>query len=1043
MRRQYFVAPIVAALCFAVWGEEPSAPKPAANTDAKVPCAVPATPASGAQPAAADAKTPSAEWQDAGVGAPQIEADWLHADELRAGAGGKAAAHAAPAKPNVAVKPEEDAAGAVDGVIDGKWGFHTLDEEKPWWQVDLGKPTALDRVVCYNRGDACQDRIAKMLILLSDDGKEFKQVFQNNGTIFGGHADKKPLSAELKGASGRYVRLQLPGKSHFHLDEVEVYAPGSTENVARGKPATQSSVSEWSAVHKVVAPAPKETKAAADAKEKAAPAKEASSSKVYSTEEVIERGMKLAENLKAHGVNVDAQVKALDEAAAQMKALPADATDEAKRKICLDAHWAVRRMALSNPLVDFDTILFTKGAPGRFPHMSDQNYGWWSRPGGGVFLLKDWRGEKPQVKCITASFAPGNFQRPDLSYDGKKVLFAYCKYYSHVPELKDKATKANLPEDAFYHIFEMNADGSGVTQLTHGRYDDFDARYLPSGEIVFVSTRKGDKLQLCKSFSEATNDADQPDSYVRCGGDNYRPVPVFTMHLMNADGKNLRPLSAFENFEWTPEVANNGSIIYTRWDYIDRFNGHFFSMWSTNPDGSNPALVYKNYTIKPQVSIETRPIPNSDKLIFTASAHHSITGGSLCLLDRNRGMEGLDPLVRLTPEVPFPETEKNGKTYYLNPYPLSEDHYLCAWSDKPLPPHCRVDDTNKNPVNATGVYLYDAFGNLNLVYRDAEISSGCPIPLRPRHKPPVYPTAVAWDGPQEGNFLLQDVYHGLGETKRGTIKRLRVIAVPPKVQPHMNNPNLGVSSEDPGKYMLGTVPVEEDGSAYFRVPSGVPVFFQALDADGMAVQTMRTLTYVWPGQTLSCIGCHETRDAAPPSGGKRMAAQREPSKLTPGPEGTWPWRFDKLVQPLLDQNCISCHKEAPKVAGAEYADADEGASVVDPEPQKEPTPEQKAAALELTAGKAWKNLLNFGNKDLQKLVYERDRSTVGDTPSRKSKLLAALKDKNHESVKLDAAAMERLITWMDVYAQQKGHYSDKQEEQLIEFRQKLTGMLEK
>ena len=247
-------------------------------------------------------------------------------------------------------------------------------------------------------------------------------------------------------------------------------------------------------------------------------------------------------------------------------------------------------------------------------------------------------------------------------------------------------------------------------------------------------------------------------------------------------------------------------------------------------------------------------------------------------------------------------------SYYANPYPLSEQHYLVAWSDRHLPPHCRVDDTNQNPVNATGLYLLDAFGNLNLIYRDPAISSECPIPVRARPVPPVHADAVAWDGPQEGRFYLQDVYVGLPGVPRGTIAQLRIVAVPPKVQPQMNSPCLGVSAEDPGKFVLGTVPVEADGSASFRVPSGIPVFFQALDRQGLAVQTMRSLTYLQPGQTFSCIGCHESREAAPPVRAVSTALRHEPSKITPGPLGSWPLKYDELVQPVLDRSCVSCHK---------------------------------------------------------------------------------------------------------------------------------------
>jgi len=929
----------------------------------------------------------------------QIEADFLRQDALREN---PAASIAAKLDPNAT--PELDAAGGVDGIKNGQWGFHTADEPNPWWQVDLGKSIPLDRIVLYNRCDNCSARNSRIMILLSDDGKSFKQVYQHSGKNFFGHSDKKPLVAPMDLATGRYLRLQLPGKSYFHLDEVEVYPVGSQENIALGKPATQSSISQWSVAHKKVPAAQVKLAKAAETKV------------LYGTAKAIERGLRLAEDLRARGAQVDAEARTLEDLASRLEQLPTDASAEACQKIHMDARWAVRRMALKNPLLDFDSILFVKRAPGRFPHMSDQFYGWWSRPGGGLYVLEGFKSDKPKLRCLTQSWPEGNFLRPELSYDGTKVLFAFCKYYDHVPNLPDKVKKSNLPEDAYYHVFEMNLDGSGLRQLTRGRYDDFDARYLPNNDIVFLSTRKGVFLQCTKANSMATCESDLPDSYVRCGGGNSRPVPVFTLHVIDKDGGNLHPISAFENFEWTPGVNNDGRILYTRWDYIDRFNGHFFSLWSTNPDGTNPQLVYGNYTVRPQVVFEARPIPNSQKLICTAGAHHSNVGGSLILLDRTRGTEESAPIVRLTPEVAFPETEGWANMYYANPSPLSEEHYLVAWSDRRLPGHSRLDDQERNPINATGLYLYDAFGNLNLIYRDPQISCESPTPLRPRPRPPIYADSVAWDGPQEGRFLLQDVYDGLGDVPRGTIKRLRVVGVPPKVQPHMNNPNLGVSAEDPGKFILGTVPVEADGSAYFRVPSGVSVLFQALDADGLAVQTMRSLTYVQPNQTLACVGCHESREAAPRPAKYPLAMMREPSRLALGPAGSWPLKYDQLVQPVLEKHCVSCHQPSGKDA--------------------------KAAKFDLTVAKSYENLLGFGNKDLRNLAFEKDRSLVGHTPTRKSRLWAMLtSEKGHEGVRLDPDSLDRLATWMDTYAHRQGHFSPQQEEELRQFQQRLANML--
>ena len=245
-----------------------------------------------------------------------------------------------------------------------------------------------------------------------------------------------------------------------------------------------------------------------------------------------------------------------------------------------------------------------------------------------------------------------------------------------------------------------------------------------------------------------------------------------------------------------------------------------------------------------------------------------------------------------------------------------------------------------------------------------------------------------------------------------------MIGVPPKVQPHMNSPNLGVSREDPGKFVLGTVPVEADGSAFFRAPSGLSIFFQALNRQGMAVQTMRSLTYVQPNQTLSCIGCHEHRDLAPLAGRVPLAMTREPSRLTLDPPGSWPLDYAELVQPVLEKHCVSCHRPDSK----------------DP----------KAARFDLTAAKSYGSLMSYADKDLEKLAFEKDRSIPGQCVAANSKLMALLTAPDgHEGVHLDPDSHARLVTWMDTYAHRQGHFSPEQAEQLRAFREELAGILEK
>lgn len=888
---------------------------------------------------------------------------------------------------------EEDALGGCDGVKDGRWGFHTDADLNPWWQVDLGEPMPLALVDVYNRADGAAERTSRIICWVSDDGRAWREVYRHNGKVFLGYPDGKPLRIAMDGTRTRYVRLGLEGTSYFHLDEVEVYPPGDgAPNVALGKAATQSSLSQWSVKHYRTIADPVTPEALA---------------------ELARRGLRLAEDLAARGVDVSAGRGELEEVAAAVRALPDGAAYADREALLLRARAATRALALANPLLDFDRLLFVKRVPGSFSHMSDQNYGWWSRPGGGIYILDGFRSDTPGLRCLTESFPPGTFANPDLSYDGTRVVFAYCRYYPDLAAKPDKLDKASIPEDAFYHVYEMGIDGTGLRQLTTGRYDDFDARYLPSGEIVFLSTRRGQFLQCGFESAMATLTAALPDSFVRCGGDAYRPVSVYTLHVMDADGQRIRAISPFENFEWTPSVAGDGRILYARWDYVDRSNTPYMGLWSTNPDGTEPVAVYGNFTPSPHCVFEARPVPGSRKLMFTASAHHCITAGSIVLLDPARGVDGSEPMERLTPEVCFPEAEGWPTTYFANPYPLSEEYYLAAWSDVPL-----VGQGGLQPPDAMGVYLGDAFGNLDLLYRDPEISSMYPIPVRPRPVPPVLSSAVAPAGAEPGRLVLLNVGQGLQGVPAGTVRALRVIGVPPKVQPVMNSPVLGVTGDDPGKFVLGTVPVEADGSAHFSVPSGLPVFFQALDGDGLAIQTMRSVTYVQPGQTLSCIGCHEPRTTAP-ANLATAAGARPPSPLAPGPEGSWPLRYDRLVQPVLDRLCVSCH--SPEASG----------------PQ--------AAAPDLTSGRSYDALVAYGSPSLADHVrtrYAEGRSAAGAGAARTSALLALLRaDDGHHGVRLSADDQSRLATWTDTYAQRQGSYSDEQERLLEVLRARSVGLL--
>lgn len=539
-----------------------------------------------------------------------------------------------------------------------------------------------------------------------------------------------------------------------------------------------------------------------------------------------------------------------------------------------------RRIALANPLMDFGRMLFCKRVPPSYSHLVMQHFGWRARPGGGLFVLES-PGRSLQARdLLDGKLACGNVLEPRLSYDGKRMVFSYVradKTYGPPPP--------PAPEDAdegYYHIYVVGVDGTGLRQLTSGPYDDVMPTWLPDGGIAFCSTRRR--------------------GYARCfGGQFGQRWHVYTLHRVDADGGNLRTLSFHDTNEWYPAVSNTGHLLYARWDYIDRDAVTHQNLWACRPDGTHPVALWGNAVSRPHCSFQIQPIPGSPKIICTASAHHSITGGSLVMMDPSISNNGSGSIQRLTPEIPFPEAEKGITEYYDAPWPLSEKYFLVAYSYLPL-----VFEPRPNPINALGLYLLDVFGNRELIYRDAAIGSTHPCPLAARPVPPVLPSLLPPDAPPVGTMLMTDVYQGLGDVPRGSIKALRIIQILPKTTPLANKPAIGVAGEENARAILGTVPVEEDGSACFEVPARKPILFQAMDGGGCAYQTMRSVTYVQPGETVACIGCHENRLTAPRPQAV-LALGRAPSKIEPGPIGGRPFSFVRIVQPVLDKYCVECH----------------------------------------------------------------------------------------------------------------------------------------
>ena len=709
-------------------------------------------------------------------------------------------------------------------------------------------------------------------------------------------------------------------------------------------------------------------------------------------ERTIARGDRLLNDLQGSGVALEeavAQWQGVRDALTRLTAAKLDAGEPAWEQLWRETHRLRRQIALSNPLAEVGPLAFVKHISGDMSHQLTQYYGRCARPGGGLFVLES-PGQNMRARSLTAGQLPeGSYMQPEVSYAGDRILFAFCEVSSMIP--KDDPGRL----DRFYHLYEIRPDGSGLRQLTDGPYNDFAPKELPNGKIVFISTRRG--------------------GYHRCGAG---PCDVYTLAVAEADGSAPRTVSYHETQEWDPAVLDDGRVIYTRWDYVDRNAVHYQQLWVTYPDGSAPLAYYGNNTLSPVGVWEARPVPGSPQVMATAAAHHAMTAGSIILLDTTKGIDGSAPITRLTPDAPFPESETyvlpanwhapgSPKAYvtpeeekrwpghcYRSPFPLSERYFLAAYSFDAL-----IGEPDANKANMFGLYLVDAFGNKELLYRDLNVASQWPVPLRARHRPPALPDRLDPSLGGEGTYFVQDVYQSNVELTPGAVKGLRILQVLPKTTPNANNPPVGLANASPGKQVLGTVPVEEDGSAFFRAPAGIPLSFQVLDGRGQAIHTMRSITYLQPGERASCVGCHEDRMTAPPHAPAGLALRRAPSIIQPGPDGSKPLSFPILVQPVLDRLCVSCH-------GDDQVDSlDRQPLNLTGAPEGHYT-KSYAALAKRVPHSAWGPSLE-GNSE--------PAAGADRFGARASELMTMLLA-GHEGVALEDDDVDRLVTWMDANA---------------------------
>jgi len=613
--------------------------------------------------------------------------------------------------------------------------------------------------------------------------------------------------------------------------------------------------------------------------------------------------------------------------------------------------------------IHFPSLLLVK----RKPFISEQPFmdahHLLNRPGGGIYRLTP-PCPDGQLTPVVDSLGEGVYRDICLSWDAQQLVFAFGN------------GSDSWDGGQSYHVYQANADGTGLRQITTGPKNDCEPFYLPDGRIGFTS--------------------DRSEHFVMCGADRHAP----NLFVMNAAGSDIRQLSFNMYNDFTPSVMSDGRILFGRWEYNERSVTAAHKPFTVHPDGTMVAPYYGNATIRPNVVMFARQVPDSTKVMALFTAHHGQTHGAVGLIDVRRGIDGDAPLTLLTPKVPVTgqAAEDSRWGWFSDPMPLSETTWLCSYTPTAM---AWLEST-------WAIYLADRHGNLALVYRDPDISCAEPVPWAPRPHPHVLPSprpdSDALDA--EATVVLADVYAGLPEVPRGTAKYLRVL----EDVPRKSVPQGGVicTSGTPMytvKRILGTVPVEEDGSAQFVVPANRNVYFQVLDAAQREVQRMRSVVCLKPGEVRSCIGCHEPRNTTPACNGDRPvrhALTRKPSRPQPPPWGTEIISFLRDVQPVLNAKCIACHTHDRKANRVILTD--------DLTDQFTIGYEELLRYLSVADSSSW---------DRPEDVYPRPAYTFGSNASRLTKLLAS----GHYGVQLTDDEWQRLINWIDA----NGVYYDRYE----------------
>ncbi|MEA1952564.1 MAG: hypothetical protein U9N87_14380, partial [Planctomycetota bacterium] len=542
--------------------------------------------------------------------------------------------------------------------------------------------------------------------------------------------------------------------------------------------------------------------------------------------------------------------------------------DEEHKKYIADLAALHREALTANPLLDFDRLLLVMRG-NRSPALG---------------LPRNWqsnsslpmKGFNDRIAVLSALSPEGELStlfKPkagrfvgdvDLDFNAGRMLFS-------------------MPGDkGRWQVFEIAADGSGLRQLTgeQSDVDSYDACYLPDGKVMFTST-------ACFVG-------------VPCV---YGSSHVAVLYVMDADGRNIRQLCFDQEHDWCPVVMNNGRVMYSRWEYTDTPHSNTRLLFHMNPDGTEQMEYYGSNSYWPNSVFYARPVPgHATKVAGVVGGHHDNPRmGELVLFDPAKGRRESDGAVQRIPGwgKRVEPIIRDGLTLsswpkFLHPYPLSEKYFIVS---------CKP-----SPSSHWGIYLVDTFDNMLLLKESADHALFEPIPLRPTPRPPVLPDKVDL-ARKDAVVYLPDIYagDGLKGVPRGTVKSMRIFTY------HFAYQGMGgllgvVGMDGPWdiKRVLGTVPVNEDGSAKFKIPANVPVSLQPLDSEGKALQLMRSWMTAMPGEVVQCAGCHEQQNSAPPNVAT-IALGKPPADIKPWYGPLRGFNYAREVQPVIDKHCIGCH----------------------------------------------------------------------------------------------------------------------------------------